>query len=115
MSATKSNPQALLQQAAQLAHLERGKLSIIREGPNRPFYNHQCRQEGKNMTRYVPRDQVPALQKAIDGYAQFRKLIEQYVDAVVQATRAEIAAGSKKNFRQSPPNSSSPRKRKSGS
>lgn len=115
MSTTKSNPQVLLQQAAQIARLERGKLSIIREGPNGPFYNHQYRQDGKNLTRYVPRDQVPAVQKAIDSYAQFQKLVQQYVDEVVAATRVEIAAGSKKNFSQSRPNSSWLKKRKSAS
>jgi len=95
----------LLQQAAQIPHLERGKLSILREGPTGPFYNHQCRENGKNVSRYVPRDQVPAVQEAIDGYAQFQKLIEQYVDEVVAKTRTEIAAHSKKSPWPHPPSS----------
>jgi hypothetical protein len=77
--------------------LERGKLSIIRQGPDGPYYNHQCRQDGKNVSRYIPRDQVPAVQEAIDGYAQFTVLIEQYVDQVVQKTRGDLADESKKN------------------
>jgi hypothetical protein len=84
--------------------LERGKLSILREGPEGPFYNHQFPQDGKYVTRYVPRDQVPAVQQAIDGYKEFDQLVERYVDEMVQKTRAEIAAGSKKNRAATPVN-----------
>ena len=110
---TKPDPQSLLQQAAQIPRLERGKLSILREGANGPFYNHQCRQDGKNVSRYIPRDQVPAVQEAISGYAKFEALIEEYVDQIVDKTRAEIAARSKKKT--SPRNASSPKTRKSTS
>src|SRR5688572_23872785 len=92
----KTDPLSLLQEAAQIAHLERGKISILREGPNGPFYNHQCRENGKNVSRYVPRDQVAAVQEAIDGYARFESLIQEYVDLKVDQTRAAITADSKK-------------------
>lgn len=92
----KTDPFSLLQEAAQIPHLERGKISILREGPNGPFYNHQCRENGKNVSRYVRRDQAAALQEAIDGYARFESLIQEYVDLKVVQTRAEIAADSKK-------------------
>jgi hypothetical protein len=93
----KSTLQSLLQEAAQIPHLERGKLSIIRQGPDGPYYNHQCRQDGKNVSRYIPREQVAAVQEAIDGYQKFNNLIDQYVDQIVKKTRQEIAADSKKN------------------
>ena len=109
----KLDPQFLLQEAAQIPRLERGKLSIMREGANGPFYNHQCREEGKNVSRYVPRDQVPAVQEAIDGYAKFEALIEEYVDQIVDRTRVEIAAHAKKKT--SHRNSSSPKMRRSTS
>jgi hypothetical protein len=54
---SKSSPQSLIAQAAQIPHLERGKLSIIRQGPDGPYYNHQFPENGKYVTRYVPRDQ----------------------------------------------------------
>ena len=108
---TKPGPPSLLQQAAQIPRLERGKLSIMREGPSGPFYNHQCREDGKNVSRYIPRDQVPAVQEAIDGHAKFQALIEEYVDQIVDQTRQEIAAGSKKKT--SRRNSSSPKTPKS--
>jgi hypothetical protein len=93
----KSSPASLMAQAAQIPHLERGKLSIIRQGPNGPYYNHQFPQDGKYVTRYVPRDQAAAVQQAIDGCKEFDRLMERYVDEMVQKTRTEIAAGSKKN------------------
>lgn len=93
---TKIDPISLLQEAAQIPHLERGRISILREGPKGPFYNHQCRKNGKNVSRYLPREQVAAVQEAIDGYARFESLIQEYVDLKVDQTRAEIAADSKK-------------------
>lgn len=93
---SETSPQSLLQQAAQIPHLERGKLSIIREGPNGPYYNHQERKDGKNVSRYIPPARVPAVQSAIDGYQKFHHIIEHYVDQMVQTTRADIAGLKKK-------------------
>jgi hypothetical protein len=93
--------------------MERGKLSIIGQGPEGPYYNHQCRCDGKNVSRYVPREQVAAVQEAIEGYSRFNDLISQYVDQIVEETRDEIAAGSKKK---TPPRGSSlPTSKKLGS
>ena len=46
---TPITPQALLHQIAQIPQLERGKLCIIRQGPNGPYYNHQTWENGKNI------------------------------------------------------------------
>src|SRR5690242_3751892 len=86
----------ILQQIANIQSMERGKLSVIKESSSGPFYKIQAKENGKNVTRYVPRDQVPALQKAIEGYQQFQTLTEQYAQQVITQTRATIAAGSKK-------------------
>lgn len=107
------DPKSLLDQAAQIPHLERGKISILRETPSGPLYNHQTRKDGKNVSRYVPRNQAPAVQEAIDGYGAFQNLVEQYVDQMVDKTRAEIADGSKK--KKTPGPSSSPKMPKSSS
>jgi hypothetical protein len=111
---SKKSLQSLLQEAVQIPQLERGKLCILREGPDGPYYNHQRREGGKNISRYIPREQVPAVQQAIEGYHRFQDLIEQYVDQVVERTRSEIAADSKKNP-SSRRKSSWPRTRKSSS
>ena len=109
----KFSAQSLLHQAAQIPHLERGNLSIIRESPKGAFYNHQSRKNGKNVSRYVPRDQVPAVREAVEGYQKFTGLIEQYVDQMVEKTRCDIAADSKKKMPR--PSSYSPRTPKSSS
>ena len=110
---TPITPQSLLQQIAQIQQLERGKLCVIRQGPDGPYYNHQTWENGQNVSCYVARDQVPALQQAIAGYEQFEALVEQYVQLKVRQTRAERAAGSKKKTAR--PNSSWPKTRKSNS
>lgn len=93
---TQITPQSLLQQIAQIQHMVRGKLCSLREGPEGPYYNHQTWEDGKNVSRYVPRDQVPAYQEAIAGYAQFEKLTEEYAKILIQKTRDELATGLKK-------------------
>ena len=94
MNTTSLHP--LLQKAASIQRMIRGSLSIIREGPEGPYYNHQCRVSGKNCTRYVSRDQVPAFQEAIEAHKQFARCVEEYVEQISSATCAEIAGESKK-------------------
>jgi len=106
---TKITPQLLLQQIAQIQQMERGKLCILREGPEGPYYNHQSWENGKNVSRYVPRDQVAALEEAIAGYEKFQKLIEQYSQIVIEQTRAELATGFKKRPRTRDPPGPRPR------
>jgi hypothetical protein len=106
-------PQLLLQQIAQIQQMERGKLCVMRQGPEGPYYNHQTWEKGKNVSRYVPQAQVEALQKAIAGYEQFQSLSEQYAEGMVQKTRQELATGFKKKT--PPTTSASRRKPKSSS
>jgi hypothetical protein len=106
-------PQELLNQIAQIQRMERGKLCVLRQGPDGPYYNCQSREGGKNFARYVPRDQLPAYQEAIAGYHKFQQLTEQYAQQVIENTRAELAASKKKN--RSRPDSSWPKTRKSSS
>lgn len=107
------NPAQILQQIAQLPSMEPGKLCVLGQGPNGPYYNLQCREKGKTLTLYVPADQVPAVAEHTANYRQFQGLVAQYAQLIVDRTRAERSAGAKKK---SPPRSSSwPRSRKSGS
>lgn len=105
----------LLEQIAAIPAMERGKLSRYtfkeRSNASGPYHKLQRWQDGKNHTRYVSAAELPAVQTALAGYAQFRQLAEQYADLVIEETRQNIA-GSKKN--QSRPKSSSPRRKKSG-
>ena len=106
-------PESILREIAAIQSLDRGTLSVIRQGPEGPYYNHQCYEEGRNVSRYVPAEQVPQLKEAIDAFHRFQQLMEQYVGLLVQRTRAARQAGSKKKTPH--PRSSSPKTRKSSS
>jgi hypothetical protein len=108
---TKITPQSLLEQIAQIQHMERGKLCILRQGPNGPYYNLQSWEKGTNLSRYVPQAQVAAVQEALTGYELFQNLTEQYAQIVIQKTRAERVSGLKKKT--SRPSSSWPKTGKS--
>lgn len=79
---------------ARIDSMERGTVCRM---AGRPHYNHQTWIDGRNVVRYVPRDQVRALQKAIDGYTLFKRLAEQYADEVIRRTRA------RRNAKAAPP------------
>lgn len=76
----------LLERMAAIERMERGKL--CRMG-GRPHYNHQTWRDGKNVARYVPKEEVEALKEDIAGYQLFMKLVEQYADEVIRASRRE--------------------------
>lgn len=89
-------PDQILRQLAQIQRMEPGKLCVIGQGPNGPYYNLQCREKGKTLTRYVPADQVPLVAEHTANYRHFYALVEQYAQRIVERTRAERAAGAKK-------------------
>jgi len=91
--------------------MERGKLSVIRESSSGPFYKLQAREHGKNRTRYVPRDQVKAVQEAVAGYQLYQSLTGEYAQQVIQRTRESISGRSKK--KRTHRSLSSPKARKS--
>jgi hypothetical protein len=110
---TKPTPQSLLRDIAQIQSLDRGTVSVLRQGPQGPYYNHQCYEDGRNVSRYLPPEQVPTLQAAIQGHHRVQELMAQYVQLLVEKTRADRAAGAKKKTQR--PNSSWPKSRKSSS
>lgn len=108
----------LLAQIAQIPLMERGKLSSYRfkdrSSQNEPYYKLQSWENGKNATRYIRPEQVPLLEEALAGHAQFQKLVDQYARLVITETRQQLAAlGVKKKHRR--PICSSPKNRKSSS
>jgi hypothetical protein len=111
-----STKQQLLQQIAAIPGMERGKLSAYsfkeRSGVSGPYHKLQHWENGKNKTRYVPADELRAVQAALAGYTQFEQLTEQYAQLVIDETRQNIA-GLKKS--KSHRRSSWPRKKKSNS
>lgn len=107
------DPAHLLQQISKIQHMERGKLSIMREGPDGTHFKHQVWEGGKNVSRHVSDDQAQAVQAAIEGYRQFQELTGEYARQVIDRTRIELAATSKKKKSLRPAKFSSPRIRKS--
>jgi hypothetical protein len=103
----------ILQQIAQIQRMEPGKICVIRHGPNGPYYNLQCREQGKTLTRYVPSDQVEVVAQHTANYQAFQELVSQYAQLIIQQTRAERTAGVKKKT--SRPRSSWPKTKRSSS
>ena len=102
----------ILQEMNSLTRMERGKLCCQSRGPGAtPFYKLQSWHQGKNHTRYVPADEVPALQQALAGHQRFQELAEEFVTLTVAQTRQKAAADRKKNCRRSRPNATAKPKR----
>jgi hypothetical protein len=95
--------QHLLQQIAAIPAMERGKLSTYwfkeRSGAAGPYHKLQQWQNGQNQTRYVPAEEVPAVQAALAGYAQYQQLTEEYARLVITETRQNIATLKKSKSR----------------
>src|SRR5215831_865056 len=112
-------PQSLIQQILQIQRMEHGSLSVIRQGPNGPYYSLNSWENDKNRCRYLPQAKVPEVQQAIEGYHQYQQLTEQYARQIVEQTRAELDIGLKKKPQPQPgnsrPKSASPKIRKSSS
>ncbi len=88
----------LLERIAKIERMERGKVCRM---TGRSHYNHQTWRNGRNEVRYVPADDLEALQQAIEGYQLFLRLTEQYADEVIRLTRRERKR--KQAARQPPP------------
>lgn len=112
-------PQSLIEQILQIQRMEHGSLSVIRPGPNGPYYSLNSWENGKNRCRYLPQDKVPEVKQAIAGYHQYQQLTEQYAQQIIEQTRAQLNIGVKKKPQPNPenshPKSASPRSRKSSS
>src|SRR5258706_14144148 len=90
------NSTQFFQQVSQIKRMERGKLTIMSQGPEGPHYKLQAWEKGKNVSRHVARDQANAVQDALEGYHKFQDLTQQYAQAVIDQTRVELSAQSKK-------------------
>src|SRR4030095_1775657 len=100
MSSSSLTPRSILQQIAAISTMETGKLSSYvptgRPASTPPYFKLQSWTAGKNSTRHVRSEEVPQLQAALEGYALFRQLCDQYAELIVQRTRARWESDSKK-------------------
>ena len=107
----------LLAQIARIQLMERGKLSphtvTDRAAPATPHFKLQSWENGRNLTRHIRAEQVPLVQEALAGHAQFQALVEQYAQLVIAQTREQLASVGVKKKPGPRPNSSWRRSRKS--
>jgi hypothetical protein len=87
----------IIQAITQIQRMEPGKLCILRQGPEGPYYNLQYRENGRSVSRYVPRDQIELVAKHTANYQTFLALVDQYAQIIIERTRAERVAGVKKS------------------
>ncbi len=96
---TKPASQRIAQMAA-ITSMERGHLSVIRTGPDgQPYYNLQHRENGRNVSEYIPRDQVTTVQENIAAYEKFRTLVDEHVAEISEKSRMQRKADVKKKLR----------------
>ncbi len=107
------NPIQILHQITQSQRMEPGKLCVMRQGLQGPYYNLQWREQGRSRSRYIPREQVQEVAEHTANYQTFQGLVAQYAQQIIERTRAERAAGLK--TKTSLPKSSWPKTRRSSS
>lgn len=108
------NSTQFFQQVSQIKHMERGKLTLMSTGPSGPHFKLQAWENGKNVSRHVSRAQADAVRDALEGYRRFQDITQQYAQGVIEQTRAELAANSKKKIYHLRRKSSWPKTRNSG-
>jgi len=100
-------------QMAEITRMEHGRLSIIRTGPDgQPYFNLQHREGGRNVTEYIPRDQLPVVQEHLAAGERFQQLVDEHLREIAEISRQERKAEVKKK-RRTPPATPPPRKKKS--
>lgn len=101
---TTSKAQRLLARIAQIQDMERGTVCRM---SGRNHYNHQTWAEGRNVVRYVAREDVADLQQAIAGFALFTQLTRLYADEIIRLSRI-------RRTKRAAPRSQNPRKQRKG-
>lgn len=89
-------PAQILEEIAAIKRMEPGKLCIIRNSAEGPYYNLQCRENGRTLSRYVPRDQAELVTQNTANHKRFKALVNEYADEIIAVTRNERIEGFKK-------------------
>ena len=92
----------LLAQIGAIQRMEKGTLSTYvppgRSPGAGPYHKLQCWVEGKNVTRHVRPEELPAIKEALEGYARFQELSGQYAQLIIQQTREQLDVDIKKKI-----------------
>ena len=87
--------QELLARMGQIPVIVQGKVSERRSGGKVTGCKLQRWRHGRNETRHVPAPLVETVRQGTQGYAQFMKLAQEYVE-VRESDALQISSGSKK-------------------
>jgi hypothetical protein len=83
----------IVEKIGQIEGMERGKICRM---TGRTHCNHQTWASGKNVVKYVREEELDELQKAITGYAEFKKLSEDYASEMIRLSRIERKKNAKR-------------------
>src|SRR5947208_11974159 len=87
----------LLAQIAAIQRMERGTLSNYvppgRSAGAGPYHKLQCWVGGKNVTRHVRPEELPAIKQALEGYAKFQELTARYAELIIQQNCEHLDVG----------------------
>jgi hypothetical protein len=92
----KETPAQILEEIAAIQRMEPGKLCVIRNSPEGPYYNLQCRENGRTVSRYIPRDQAEVVTQHTANHKRFKTLVDEYAHGIIELTRKERIDGFKK-------------------
>ena len=99
-------PAQILAEIAKIQSMEFGKLSeyqhATRSKDSTSYFRLQYWKDGKNHSRHVRPEELPALRAALDGYARFIQLTELYAQRIVELTRQQLEEGVKKKIHSRP-------------
>jgi hypothetical protein len=85
---TQTRLKKLLEEIGTIKRMERGKIYKQRRDTGYEFFTHDVREDGKTVTRYVPKHRVTELLALIKAYEDFRNKVQEYEDLIIRETRA---------------------------
>jgi hypothetical protein len=88
--------QEVLAEIGRIPVIVEGKLSERRQGDKVTGLKLQRWRNGRNQTRHISASMVETIQKGTEGYKQFSKLAQKYVE-VREEEALQGVSGSKKN------------------
>jgi hypothetical protein len=77
-------------QLAAITRMERGHLSVIRTSPDgTKYYNLQRREDGRNITEYIPLSELSTVEENIKAHENFQKIVEEHAAELSQQSRQQ--------------------------